>query len=106
MIAACSPIAARGQTAFLRDQCRPRPIEAEPDHSIRARLLQGSTMSPFPVTSSGNGWLGSFAARRHCRRRAAARLEVLEARTLLSTYTLPLVNNSLLSPDKYSIYVG
>jgi hypothetical protein len=46
--------------------------------------------------------------RQRHRRRATARLEVLEARTVLSlpAYTLPLVNNSHLDPTKDSIYLG
>jgi hypothetical protein len=65
-------------------------------------------MIRFPVASSSLRLLGLCAARRQRRRhRATAGLEALEARTVLSTtYTLPLVNDTLLKPAQYSIYVG
>jgi hypothetical protein len=62
-------------------------------------------MIHFPCASSSQHRLGLFAAQRPRRpRRATAGVEVLEARTVLSTYTMPLVNDTLLT--KSSIYVG
>ncbi len=61
--------------------------------------------SHLPLVSPASRLRGLFAAPRQRRpRRARAGLEVLEARTVLSTYTMPLVNDTLLS--KYSVYVG
>ncbi len=43
--------------------------------------------------------------RRTLRRSITAGLEPLETRTVLSPYTMPLVNDSLLNPERFSIYV-
>ena len=59
----------------------------------------------LPLVSPASRLRGLFAAPRQRRPRPArAGLEVLEARTVLLTYTMPLVNDTLLS--KYSVYVG
>ncbi|MDG3002189.1 hypothetical protein [Paludisphaera mucosa] len=61
------------------------------------------------VPSLASTWKRTFGPRtstsRRPRRRAAFRPERLESRTVLSTYTLPLVDGTLLDPAKYSIYV-
>jgi hypothetical protein len=46
-----------------------------------------------------------LGSRPRARRPIKAHLETLEARTVLSTYTMPLVNHTGLDADKYSIYV-
>jgi hypothetical protein len=63
-------------------------------------------MIRFPLISSCKRMLGTRAIRRpRARRPITARLEALEARTVLSTYTLPLVNHTGLNAEKFSIYV-